>query len=62
MVLQSRNKLQVFDKTFFLKNVLPAYLCGYYLQDGVRKYFLNEWFSRYLSFGDFKVPKNYSYQ
>ena len=39
------------------KNIPPAYLCGYDLQNGVRKSFLNKWFSRYLSIGDFKVSK-----
>ena len=46
----------------FVKKNLPAYLCGYGLQNGVWNFFLNKWFSRYLSFGDFKVPKNYSSQ
>ena len=36
----------------------PGYLRGYDLQKHVRKFFLNEWFSRYLSFCDFKVPKS----
>ena len=40
----------------------PAYLCGYDLQNGVQNFFLNKWFLRYLSFGDFKVPKNCSSQ
>ena len=44
------------------KKNLPAYLCGYDLQNGVRKYFLNKCLSRYLSFGDFTVPKNCSSQ
>ena len=41
---------------------LSAYLCGYDLQNHVRKFFLNKWFARYLSFGDFKVPKSCSSQ
>ena len=49
-------------KNFFEKKNLPAYLCGYDLQNSVRNFFLNEWFSRYLSFSDFKVPKNCSSQ
>ena len=32
------------------------------LQSGGRKFFLNKWVSRYLSLGDFKVPKNCSSQ
>ena len=47
---------------FVKKKNLPAYLCGYGPQNGVWNFFLNKWFSRYLSFGDFKVPKNYSSQ
>ena len=56
-------KAQSLSKNIFLnKKILPAYLCGYDLQNGVRNFFLNKWFSRYLSFGDFKVPKNCSSQ
>ena len=44
------------------KKILPAYLCRYDLQNGVEKLFLNKWVSRYLSLGDFKVPKNCSSQ
>ena len=58
VVLQSQKKLQVLEKMFFRKKFLPAYLYRYDLQNGVRKFFLNEWVSRYLSLGDFKVPKN----
>ena len=50
------------EKNFFEKKILPAYLRGYDLQNGVRKFFLNKWFTRYLSFSDFKVPKNCSSQ
>ena len=62
VVLQSRKKLQFLEKNFFEKKNLPAYLCRYHLQNGVWKLFLNKWVSRYLSFGDFKVPKNGSSQ
>ena len=44
-------------KNFLKKKNLPADLCGYDLQNRVRKFFFNKWFSRYLSFGEFKVPK-----
>ena len=45
-------------KKSFLKKNLPAHFCGYDLQNPVRNwFFLNKWFSRYLSFGEFKVPK-----
>ena len=62
VVLQSEKKLQAFEKIFFEKKILPAYLCGYDLQNGVRKFFLSKWVSRYLSLGDFKVSKNCSSQ
>ena len=62
VVLQSQKKLQALEKNFFRKKFLPAYLCRYDLQNGVRKFFLNKWVSRYLSLGDFKVPKNCSSQ
>ena len=55
-------KLQVLEKNFFQKKFLPAYLRRYDLQNGVQKFFLNKWISRYLSFGDFIVPKNCSLQ
>ena len=42
--------------------ISSAYLCRYDLQNGVRKFFLNKWVSRYLNFGDFKIPKNGSLQ
>ena len=57
VVLQSQKKLQVLEK-----KLLPAYLCRYDLQNGVRKFFLNKWVSRCLSLDDFKVPKNCSSQ
>ena len=60
VVLQSRKKLQVLEKKIFPKKLLPAYLCRYDLQNGMRKCFLKKLFSRYLSFSDFKVPKNRS--
>ena len=44
------------------KKFIPAYLCQYDLQKGVRKFFKNKWISRYLNFGDFKVLKNCSSQ
>ena len=43
-------KLQVFQKNFFEKKILPAYLCGYDLQNRVRKFFLNKWLLRYSSY------------
>ena len=49
-------------KIFFEKKFLPAYLCRYDLQNGVWKFFLNKWVSRYLSWGDFKIPKYCSSQ
>ena len=48
---------QSLKKIFFEKKNLPTYLCRYDLQNAVRKFFLNKWVSRYLSFGDFKVRK-----
>ena len=66
VVLQSRKKpkkLQVLEKKFFeKKKILLAYLCRYDLQNNVQKNFLNKWVSGYLSFGDFKFPKNCSSQ
>ena len=60
VVLWSGKKLQVLEKVFFLKRKIffPAYLCRYDLQNGVWKFFLTKWVSRYLSFGDLNVPKN----
>ena len=49
-------------KKNFSKKLLPAYLYRYDFQNGMWKFFLNKWVSRYLSFGDFKVPKNGSSQ
>ena len=49
-------------KLFFEKKNFPAYLCRYDLQNSERKFMLNKWVSRYLSFGDFNVPKNCSSQ
>ena len=49
-------------KMFSKKKFIPAYLCQYDLQNGVRKFFKNKWISRYLSFGDLKVLKNCSSQ
>ena len=62
MVLQLWKKFQVLEKRFFRKKILLAYLCRYHPQNGVRKLFLNKWVLRYLSFGDFKVPKYRSSQ
>ena len=42
------------------KKILPAYLYRQDLQKGARKFFKNKWVSRYLTFGDFLVPKNCS--
>ena len=49
-------------KLFFENKILTAYLCRYHLQNGVWNFFLNKWVSRYLTFGDFKVPTNDSSQ
>ena len=57
VVLQSQKKLQILETNFFKKKFLPAYLCRYDLQNGVRKCFLNKWVSGYLSLSDFKVLK-----
>ena len=62
VILQSQKKLQDLEKKNFRKKILPAYLFRYDLQNGVRKFFLNKWISRYLRLGDFKVPKNCSSQ
>ena len=35
-------KLQVLEKKFFGKKILPAYLGRYDLQNGLRKFFLNK--------------------
>ena len=59
VVLQSQKKLQVLEKKFFSKKHFPAYLCRYDLQNDVQIFLLNKWVSRYLSFGDFKVPKKW---
>ena len=39
VVLQSLKKLQVLETNVFWKKILPAYLCRYYLQNGVRFFF-----------------------
>ena len=39
VVLQSQKKVQVFEKTFFQKKFLTAYLWRYDLQNGVKKFF-----------------------
>ena len=62
VVLWSQKKFQGFEKKIFWKKIPPANLCGYDLQNDVRKFYSNKWFSRYSSFGDFKVPNNYSSQ
>ena len=62
VILQSQKKLQALEKFFFEKKFLPAYLCRYDIQSGMRRFFLDKWVSRYLSLGDFKVPKNCSSQ
>ena len=63
VALQLQKELQVLEKKIFQKKKnLPAYLCRYDLQNVVQKFFLNKWVSRYLSLGDFKVPKNRSLQ
>ena len=49
VVLEPWKKPQVHEKKFFRKKIL-AYLCRYDLQNGVRKFFLNKWVSRYLWF------------
>ena len=53
---------KVFEKFFFGKKIPLADLCRYDLQNRVQQLFLNKWLSRYLSFSDFKVPKNCSSQ
>ena len=63
VVLQSRKKLQDLEKIVFRKKkFFPAYLFRYDLQTSERNFFLNKWVLRFLSFGDFKVPKNCSSQ
>ena len=47
VVLQSRKKFQLLEKKCFRKKIYPGYLCRYDLQNGVRKFFLNKWASRY---------------
>ena len=49
-------------KIFSKKNSFTLFVQIYDLQNGVRNIFKNKWVSRYLSFGDFKVPKNSSSQ
>ena len=44
-------------KFFFKQKLLPAYLCRYDLLNVVRIFLKKKWFSRYLGFSDFKVPK-----
>ena len=63
VVFQSQKKIQVLEERFFRKKFFPTYLCRYDLQNSVvQKYFSNKWVSRYLSLGDFMVPKNCSSQ
>ena len=64
VVLQSRKKLQVLEINFFRKKkkILPAYLCRYDLQNGERNFLKNKWGSKYISFGEFKIPTNCSSQ
>ena len=45
------------NNCFFEKKVPLAYLYRYDLQNSLRKFFLKKMVSRYLSVGDFKVPK-----
>ena len=59
VVLQWSKKFQVLEKKIFQK-ILSAYLYRQDLQKGARKFFKNKWVSRYLTFGDFLVPKNCS--
>ena len=49
-------------KIFLEKKNCPPYLRRYDLQNGVHKFLLNKWVSRYLSFGDANVPENGSSQ
>ena len=42
VVLHSQKKLQVLQKKIFRKKSLPADLCRYDLQNGVRNFFLNK--------------------
>ena len=59
VVLLSRKKPQVLEiNVFRRKKILPVYLRRYDRQNRERDIFLKKWVSRYLSFGDFKIPKN----
>ena len=51
VVLQSQKKLQVLEKKFFEKKFLPAYLCRYDLQNGVRKFFFKQLGLEIFKFG-----------
>ena len=59
VVLQSRKKLQVLEKTFFQKKKFFQLICADLIFKTVcRNFFKNKWVSRCLRLGDFKVPKN----
>ena len=56
-----KNEAQISGFAVEKKNC-PPYLRRYDLQNGVHKFLLNKWVSRYLSFGDVNVPENGSSQ
>ena len=54
-------KLQVLEKKFFFRKKSVHLICA----DSIFKtlcgnFFLHKWVSRYLTFDDFTVPKNFS--
>ena len=62
MVLQSQKKLQVLEKKVFRKKKSSGLFVQIWSSKQYAKFFWNKWVSRYLSLGDFKVPKNCSLQ
>ena len=57
LVLHLWKRLQVLEKRFFWRKMLPAYLCIQNLQNYVRKIFIKNWFWDIFTLGDFTVPK-----
>ena len=59
--MQNKNGTEI-GGFLLVKKVFPVYFCRQDLQNGLQNFFLNKWVSRYLTFGDFMVPRNCSLQ
>ena len=58
--MQNKNGTEIGG--FLLVKKSSQYFCRQDLQNGVQNFFSNKWVSRYLTFGDFMVPRNCSLQ